>query len=221
MSTKSAELEFKVVVLGTGGVGKSAICQRFVSDAWSPDYDPTIEDRYKKRLQVSGIDRAVTLNILDTAGQAEFSDDSDFTQYTEVDAFIMVYSVTSEGSYHACNALFEKLVKAFEFKEILTQNKSIAIVANKGDIAEHQRQVTKDMGKALSKQWHTTLWFETSAKENVGISALFDALVQAIAKQRQLLRTHKDANDNNTRQSRTANHANNKEQPKCCSCVLL
>lgn len=45
--------EFKVVVLGSGGVGKSALTVQFVSNKFMEKYDPTIEDFYRKEIAVS------------------------------------------------------------------------------------------------------------------------------------------------------------------------
>uniref|UniRef100_A0A5K3FVI6 Small monomeric GTPase n=1 Tax=Mesocestoides corti TaxID=53468 RepID=A0A5K3FVI6_MESCO len=42
--------EFKVVVLGDGGVGKSALTVRFVTGKYEEKYDPTIEDFYRKEI---------------------------------------------------------------------------------------------------------------------------------------------------------------------------
>jgi GTPase KRas protein len=36
------ELEYKIVVLGAGGVGKSALTIRLVTDNFLEEYDPTI-----------------------------------------------------------------------------------------------------------------------------------------------------------------------------------
>ena len=44
--------EFKVVVLGSGGVGKSALTVQFVSNTFIEKYDPTIEDFYRKEIEV-------------------------------------------------------------------------------------------------------------------------------------------------------------------------
>ncbi|CAD7089296.1 unnamed protein product [Hermetia illucens] len=43
--------EFKVVVLGSGGVGKSALTVQFVSGCFIEKYDPTIEDFYRKEIE--------------------------------------------------------------------------------------------------------------------------------------------------------------------------
>ena len=38
----------QIVMLGTGGVGKSNITLRFTQDTFEEDYDPTLEDSYRK-----------------------------------------------------------------------------------------------------------------------------------------------------------------------------
>lgn len=43
------------MILGSGGVGKSSICNRFVMNYFIDDYDPTIEDSYRKQIVVKGI----------------------------------------------------------------------------------------------------------------------------------------------------------------------
>ena len=57
--------EYKVVMFGCGGVGKSALTIQFVQGMFIPDYDPTIEDSYRKQVERDG---KVLLDILDTAG---------------------------------------------------------------------------------------------------------------------------------------------------------
>lgn len=47
--------EYKLPVLGKGGVGKSAITMRFMQNVFVDCYDPTIEDSYRKIITVSGI----------------------------------------------------------------------------------------------------------------------------------------------------------------------
>lgn len=59
--------EFKVVVLGSGGVGKSALTVQFVSGCFMEKYDPTIEDFYRKEIEVDNL--PCVLEILDTAGK--------------------------------------------------------------------------------------------------------------------------------------------------------
>uniref|UniRef100_A0A452U6H2 Small monomeric GTPase n=1 Tax=Ursus maritimus TaxID=29073 RepID=A0A452U6H2_URSMA len=58
--------EYKVVVLGSGGVGKSALTVQFVTGTFIEKYDPTIEDFYRKEIEVDS--SPSVLEILDTAG---------------------------------------------------------------------------------------------------------------------------------------------------------
>jgi small GTP-binding protein len=74
--------EYKIVVLGSGGVGKSALTVQFVQGIFVEKYDPTIEDSYRKVGRQLGYDKLQAtvfqqvevdgqqcmLEILDTAG---------------------------------------------------------------------------------------------------------------------------------------------------------
>ena len=44
--------EYHIVVLGAGGVGKSCLTAQFVQNVWIESYDPTIEDSYRKQIEV-------------------------------------------------------------------------------------------------------------------------------------------------------------------------
>ena len=46
--------EYHIVVLGAGGVGKSCLTAQFVQNVWIESYDPTIEDSYRKQVNVDG-----------------------------------------------------------------------------------------------------------------------------------------------------------------------
>eukprot|EP01084_Bolivina_argentea_P172139 298200_1 len=63
--------KLKITVLGSGGVGKSALTIRFIADEFMNEYDPTIEDSYSKQVVID--DKPVLFDILDTAGQEQFA----------------------------------------------------------------------------------------------------------------------------------------------------
>ncbi len=62
---------YKLVVVGDGGVGKSALTIQFFQKLFVTDYDPTIEDSYVQHTEVDAC--LCVLDVLDTAGQEEFS----------------------------------------------------------------------------------------------------------------------------------------------------
>ena len=59
--------EYKMIVLGDGGGGKSALTIQFISNYFVEEYDPNIEDCYRKQAVIGG--EVCRLDILDTAGQ--------------------------------------------------------------------------------------------------------------------------------------------------------
>ena len=59
-----------IVVIGLGGVGKSAIILKFLRGKFITDYDPTIEETYRKDIIVDG--KPFTISIIDTAGQEDY-----------------------------------------------------------------------------------------------------------------------------------------------------
>ena len=45
-----AMTEYKLVVVGAGGVGKSALTIQLIQNHFVEEYDPTIEDSYRKQV---------------------------------------------------------------------------------------------------------------------------------------------------------------------------
>jgi len=48
-------MEYKLVIVGSGGVGKSAFIIQFIQNHFVDEYDPTIEDSYRKQMVISGL----------------------------------------------------------------------------------------------------------------------------------------------------------------------
>lgn len=70
MSGSQFAREYKLVVVGGGGVGKSALTIQFIQSHFVDEYDPTIEDSYRKQCTID--DETAMLDVLDTAGQEEY-----------------------------------------------------------------------------------------------------------------------------------------------------
>ena len=168
----AAELEYKIVVLGAGGVGKSALTIRLVTDNFLEEYDPTIEDSYRKSVIIDS--QNALLDILDTAGQEEFSSMQD-QWMREGKGFLLVYSITNKATFEELNNLYEKIRRS------KAQNKvPIVICGNKCDM-ENQRQVPKSEGEQLASSWECP-FFETSAKNKINHEACFFECVREIRK---------------------------------------
>nr|CAD56890.1 LET-60 RAS, short isoform [Meloidogyne artiellia] len=82
--------EYKLVVVGDGGVGKSALTIQLIQGQFIEEYDPTIEDSYRKQVLIDG--ETCLLDILDTAGQEEYSAMRD--QYMRTgEGFLLVFAL--------------------------------------------------------------------------------------------------------------------------------
>ena len=55
--------DYKIVVVGEGGVGKSALTIQFLQNEFLEDYDPTIDDNYLKQVVIDGKQRFNSLNF--------------------------------------------------------------------------------------------------------------------------------------------------------------
>ncbi|GAM19920.1 hypothetical protein SAMD00019534_030950 [Acytostelium subglobosum LB1] len=53
--TPRQQMDYKVVVVGAGGVGKSSIIIQFIQGHFIDEYDPTIEDSYRKQCYITGL----------------------------------------------------------------------------------------------------------------------------------------------------------------------
>ena len=165
--------QYKVVMLGSGAVGKSAITVQMVSGHFLSSYDPTIEDSYRTTINVNNKD--IILNILDTAGQEEFYALRD--QYMRSgDGYIIVFSITSITSFLEVNAIKEQLNIVLD-----ADNNTlipIILVGNKCDLEEY-RQVQSSDAQRLAEEWKVK-YFETSAKNKTNINRIFEELVYLI-----------------------------------------
>jgi len=165
--------EYKIVVLGGGGVGKSALTIRLVTDNFLDEYDPTIEDSYRKSVEVDS--KSALLDILDTAGQEEFSSMQDLWM-REGKGFLLVYSITSSHTLEECEVLRDKILRTKD-EDVTTP---IVLCGNKCDLND-QREVEKVRGEALAKKWNVP-FFETSAKMKINNVNCFYEIVRQIRK---------------------------------------
>lgn len=164
--------EYKIVILGSGGVGKSALTVQFVQGIFVEKYDPTIEDSYRKQVEVDG--QQCMLEILDTAGTEQFTAMRDLYMKNG-QGFILVYSITAQSTFNDLQDLREQILRVKD-----TDDVPMVLVGNKCDL-EDERVVGKELGKQLAQQFNCS-FMETSAKAKINVNDIFNDLVQQINK---------------------------------------
>eukprot|EP00658_Telonema_sp_P-2_P045326 TRINITY_DN3326_c0_g1_i2.p1 TRINITY_DN3326_c0_g1~~TRINITY_DN3326_c0_g1_i2.p1 ORF type:complete len:233 (+),score=72.81 TRINITY_DN3326_c0_g1_i2:203-901(+) len=177
---------YKIVVLGTGGVGKSAVTLRLCSGKFPKKHDPTIEDSYRKRIEVDG--KVCTLDILDTAGQAEYRGmHEDYMR--EGRGFIIMYSIDVHSSFEAVDEFKDQVDQVCSRAECKVP---IVLVGNKCDL-DHARSVTLKQGEHKAEDWKKGKgkdsclgdieFFEASAKDDINVSKIFETMVRRMNKE--------------------------------------
>jgi len=160
---------YKLVTLGAGGVGKSAIVLRYVCDEFVEEYDPTIEDTYRKEENIDGA--TVVLDILDTAGQEEFRSMQE--QWIKTgEGFFLVYDITQENSFTQIEPLENKIRRAQPDAPVL-------LIGNKSDLAHTSRIITEQRAQTLAEKFKCK-HLEVSAKDGSKVDEAFMLLVQEI-----------------------------------------
>ena len=166
---------FKICVLGDGGVGKTALTIQLCSSHFVEQYDPTIEDCYRKATSIDNT--PAFLEILDTAGQEEFTALRD-QWIRDSEGFVLVYSITDRQGFEQIEAIKESIdrVKEGEVGELFP----ISVAGNKADL-EDARVVRREEGERLAGRVGGA-FFETSAKEKTNLEECFFHVVREIRK---------------------------------------
>ncbi|KAL1915960.1 uncharacterized protein VTP21DRAFT_6348 [Calcarisporiella thermophila] len=164
--------EYKLVVVGGGGVGKSALTIQFIQSHFVDEYDPTIEDSYRKQCIID--EEVALLDVLDTAGQEEYSAMRE--QYMRTgEGFLLVYAITSRSSFEEISMFHQQILRVKD-KDYFP----MCVVGNKSDLV-HERQVSYQEGKELARSFQCP-FLESSAKERVNVEESFYELVREIRK---------------------------------------
>ncbi|ORZ41256.1 ras family-domain-containing protein [Catenaria anguillulae PL171] len=170
MSKANYLREYKLVVVGGGGVGKSALTIQFIQSHFVDEYDPTIEDSYRKHCMID--DEVALLDVLDTAGQEEYSAMRE--QYMRTgEGFLLVYSITSRNTFEEI-ATFHQQILRVKDKDYFP----MILIGNKCDL-EHERVVPQQEGRDLARHFQCK-FIESSAKQRINVDEAFFNLVREI-----------------------------------------
>jgi len=162
--------DLKLVVLGSGGVGKSALTIQFVQGTFVDKYDPTIEDCYRKLIEVDG--EHYMLEILDTAGTEHFTAMRELYMKNG-QGFVLVYSMISQATFNDLMDIYDHLLTVKHEESFPT-----ILVGNKSDLKD-ERTVSTEEGKKMAEKFNAS-FIESSAKLKYNVENIFLELARKI-----------------------------------------
>ncbi|XP_074125779.1 GTPase NRas-like [Sminthopsis crassicaudata] len=161
-------MAYKLVILGSCGVGKSALSVRLVDNCFETDQYPTVKDFYTE-IVVDG--KFCQLEILDTPGNEENPH-----RFRELlhwgDGFLCVYAVDDIKSFVDVNIFREQLLRVKNTDRI-----PFVLVANKADV--DNCLVSPVLGQETARS-HRVPFVETSAKTGQNVEHAFHEIVREI-----------------------------------------
>ena len=123
----------KCIVIGSSGVGKTALTKRLVENSFSEHMQSTIGIGYEfTTIEVD--DRPVKLNVWDTAGQEKFRSISR-AYYREAVCVLIVFDLSDKATFDDVSSWLDDVRQRCDPKA------SIILVGNKSDLDE-SRQVS-------------------------------------------------------------------------------
>ena len=158
------EINFKIIIIGDSGVGKTCITNQAIKNIFSDKYQATIGmEIYSLFIKIDN--KIIKFQIWDTCGQEIYK--SLITNfYRSSSLAILVYSIDQKESFYDLDLWI---------KELKTNNSpdtKLILVGNKLDL-EQKREVQYDEGKKFSEDYQFIDFFETSAKTGENIKNMF------------------------------------------------
>lgn len=149
---------FKIIVVGSSGVGKTSLILRYVDDTFNSSYTSTIGVDFKiKTFQLNT--ETVKLQLWDTAGQERFKTITD-SYYRGAHGIIIVYDLTDPDGLEGAMECSK------DVREIASPDAEIFIIGNKCDLVPEVKEPSDHL--------------IVSAKDNVRVEEMFKTLAEKL-----------------------------------------
>nr|XP_002121901.1 ras-related protein O-RAL isoform X2 [Ciona intestinalis] len=169
----------KVIMVGSGGVGKSALTLQFMYDEFVEDYEPTKADSYRKKVVLDGEDAQI--DILDTAGQEDYAAIRD-NYFRSGEGFLCVFSITDSSSFDDTQDFREQILRVKGVDSTTAGSIPFLLVGNKSDL-ETNRQVSQADAQQFADKMGVQ-YVETSAKTRNNVDKVFYDLMGMIQQEK-------------------------------------
>ena len=182
------EINFKIIIVGDSGVGKTSIISNATKKTFEEQYTPTLGFEfftYTTKIK----NKNIKLQIWDTCGQ-ECYKSLIRNFYRNASMAILVYSIDSKES-------FESVKKQInEIKEHSNPDIKLFLIGNKIDL-EEKREITNEMGEQFCKDNLFSFFLETSAKNSINTENLFIKAAQILYEKHKEIKEKKEMKNQN------------------------
>lgn len=163
--------DFKIVLVGDGGTGKTTYIRKLVTDNFKTHYEPTLA------VEINPVDFSTSAGEVrfycwDTAGQEKFGSLRD-SYYDKADAAIIFFDVTSRATFKNVATWVSDIVR------ICGESIPIVVCANKVDVTNRQvKQNNIKLPKELKDLTHK--YVETSVLSNQNLLEPFLFIIKEL-----------------------------------------
>uniref|UniRef100_A0A1B6FAI8 small monomeric GTPase n=1 Tax=Cuerna arida TaxID=1464854 RepID=A0A1B6FAI8_9HEMI len=173
-NTHRKNILLKVVILGDGGVGKSCLMNRFVSNNFDSHSFHTVGvEFFNKDIEVNG--EWYTLQLWDTAGQERFrSLRTPF--YRGTDICMLTYAVDDKTSFNNLLMWRNEFLTYSGIKDV--KRYPFLVVGSKVDLASEKREVEEAEIRSWCEENGEVPMIETSAKDAINVDTAFAMAVE-------------------------------------------
>ncbi len=176
-SDQKRQYLFKILVVGDGGIGKSTMIQRLITGHFIPSKITIGTDLMTWSTTRDDMD--IKLQIWDFAGEKRFR------------FFLPNYSRGAQGCLLCYDisryTSFQNLQEWFDIVTENTKDTIFLMVGGKADLSDSRRTVQKEDAEEFKNEHNIPFLIETSSKTGDNNTNVFETLVEAMLKKRELI----------------------------------
>ena len=180
--TEKAKYHMKIIVCGTGAVGKTSIVRRFVENKFEFNYLLTIGmEPSNQKIEVNGF--LVNLILFDVAGQERFQTLRDVF-FRKANGALLVFDLTRPDS------LDELYDWKSQIDERLGKNRiPTVLLGNKADLEDMIQIDYGALEDTVIPDFQPVKYLETSAYANQNIHEAFSVITKEVLKRQGILKS--------------------------------
>ena len=162
-------ISYKIISLGSAGVGKTTIFGRLITDKFIEQYEITLAIQISKAYYVKYKNIKYSLMFYDTCGQEQMASKLPKNYLRNSDGVMFIYDISNMGTFNDLKSWYD-LYKAEK------ENIVGVLIGNKCDI---ERQVSYEEAKNFADE-HGLKYFEISAKLDKNVKKAIAVLLNEI-----------------------------------------